>query len=387
MRICVISSRFTLSGVPLAQIRFARALACAGHEVELIIGHVGEGYTVPEIEEIKVHIWRKPRAVSMLPSLIKYFISKQPEVVFSAEDHTNAIVLLAATLCGSRAKISCSSRVTPFDTHTEYFGAYSDVVFTKRWALKQAMRLVMPRADALTCVSEGMAEQYRELFKNSRHVCVYNIIVDTKSSKRMNEDVYEAWLKDKEVPVIIGAGTLARRKGFKELILAFAQVAKTRKARLLILGEGPSRPLLEGVIKDHNLTESVKLLGLVDNPLKYFSRADVFVLSSFAEGMPNALVEAMMCGCTPVATNCPTGPKELLRDGKYGYLVAVGDSSAIAGGIEKALDRPIGKELLAEAVRPFEEHAVISRHFALLGLTQRSVAAPDDGCAALAKVK
>jgi glycosyltransferase involved in cell wall biosynthesis len=92
--------------------------------------------------------------------------------------------------------------------------------------------------------------------------------------------------------------------------------------------------------------------------------------------MPNALVEAMMCSCTPVATDCPTGPRELLQDGKYGYLVAVGDPVAIAAGIEKALDRPIPKELLAEAVLPFEERTVIARHFALLGLVGQPSDAP-----------
>ncbi len=70
-------------------------------------------------------------------------------------------------------------------------------------------------------------------------------------------------------------------------------------------------------IKRLNLENSVFLLGNVNNPLKYFLRADVFVLASSVEGLPNVLVEAMLCGCTPVSTNCPTGPKEVLQDGKY----------------------------------------------------------------------
>ena len=139
----------------------------------------------------------------------------------------------------------------------------------------------------------------------------------------------------------------------------------------MILGDGPLRSDLEELIVELNLSKVVSLLGYVENPLKYFMRAAVFVLSSHVEGLPNVLVEAMMCGCTPVSTDCPTGPREVLQDGKYGYLVPVGDPVGIAGGIEQALDRPIPKWLLADAVLPFEEGAVLRRHFELLGLPCR----------------
>ena len=81
------------------------------------------------------------------------------------------------------------------------------------------------------------------------------------------------------------------------------------------------------------------------------------------------LVEAMMCGCTPVSTDCPTGPREVLQGGKYGYLVPLHDPVAMVGGIEQALDRPIAKWLLDEAVQPFEESTVLKRHFKILGLS------------------
>ena len=76
----------------------------------------------------------------------------------------------------------------------------------------------------------------------------------------------------------------------------------------------------------------------------------------------------MMCGCTPVATDCPTGPREVLDGGRFGYLVKPRDPHSIAEGILKALDHQIHPELLAEAVTPFEEDAVIARHVELLGI-------------------
>ena len=136
----------------------------------------------------------------------------------------------------------------------------------------------------------------------------------------------------------------------------------------MILGDGPLRTELEALIVELDLSKVVSLLGYVENPLKYFARADVFVLSSHVEGLPNVLVEAMMCGCTPVSTDCPTGPREVLQNGKYGYLVPMRDPVAMAAGIVQALDHPIPRDILAEAVRPFEESAVLGRHFDILGI-------------------
>ncbi len=134
------------------------------------------------------------------------------------------------------------------------------------------------------------------------------------------------------------------------------------------MGDGPLRANLQSLIEQLNIGYAVRLTGYVQNPLKYFRKANVFVLSSLVEGMPNVLVEAMMCGCTPVSTNCPTGPSELLQDGRYGYLVPMADPIAMAEGICRALEAPIPDDALQEAVKPFSAKEVISRHFALLGL-------------------
>lgn len=361
MKIVVITPLFAIAGVPLAQVRFARALAARGHDVELLIGHIHPDYVFEPPAEIKTTVLNQPNVRRMLWPLVQYFRTERPDVVFSAEDHLNTLVLIAAILAGSKAKISGSSRVTPFDT-------YSTVPFSKRWVLKQLARLVIGRADALTCVSVDMVAQYRQVFSSPPHVCVYNIVDDARSRERMLETVEHAWLVDKSVPVLMAAGRLAPWKGFNDLIEAMALLAGKRRVRLLILGDGPLRAELQGLIETRGLLDVVELVGYVENPLKYFAHADVFILSSLVEGLPNVLVEAMMCGCTPVSTDAPTGPREVLQDGKYGYLVPMRDPVAMAAAIELALDHPIPKNLLDEAVAPFEECAVIERHFEVLGL-------------------
>jgi glycosyltransferase involved in cell wall biosynthesis len=361
-KILVVIARYSVSGVQLAQARFAAALAAAGHSVDFLVGYCPPDLSIPEMPAVHKRVLGHPQVRGMIPALWRYLRREKPDVVFCAEDHLNCAVLAAAIASGSQAKISASSRVTPFDT-------YSNKVLSKRWLLKWAMRALAWRADALTCVSHDMVGQYETVLPGMGHRCVYNIVVQPGAAARMAEPLDDPWFADGLPPPILAAGSLAPWKGFADLIRAIALLPEgAAGARLLILGDGPLRDELSNLIEELNLQDRVRLAGRVENPLKYFARARIFALSSHVEGMPNVLVEAMMCGCTPVSTDCPTGPRELLQEGRYGYLVCTGDPRSIAEGLHAALLRPVAPEALAEAIRPFEQHAVIARHFALLGL-------------------
>ena len=107
----------------------------------------------------------------------------------------------------------------------------------------------------------------------------------------------------------------------------------------------------EKLIQELHLEKLVMLLGFKENPFSYLSRSDVFVLSSISEGFSNVLVEAMACGCPVVSTDCPTGPGEILDRGKYGYLVPVGDPTAMAEAVLEVLNgnpRPISPDWLEQ---------------------------------------
>ena len=145
MKICVIAGRYGLSGVPLAQLRFARSLSKLGHEVELVFGSVNAGNKIPHSQNFKITTLNKKRVSLMFFNLIDIVKNKHFDLIFSAGDHLNAVVLLSAIISRSSIKISCSSRVTPFDT-------YSNYIFSKGWILKIIMKLVMHRANVLTCV-------------------------------------------------------------------------------------------------------------------------------------------------------------------------------------------------------------------------------------------
>lgn len=360
-KICLVVARYSISGVPLAQIRLARAFAERGYSVNLIIGYIPNEHSIPEIDGVRVVNFGRNRVLNLFQPMTRYLRREKPDIVFTAEDHMNAIVLLAAIFTRSKAKISGSSRVTPFDT---YAGRKGKMLKFLMWA-------VTWRADALTCVSEDMVLQYRSIFKNTKHVCVYNIADISGSKDLMAERVECTWFHDDTIPVVVAAGQLGPWKGFTDLIRAVHIVSEHRPIRLVILGEGAQREELQTLINELGLDSFVSLPGNVSNTLKYFARADVFVLSSLLEGMPNVLIEAMMAGCTPVATDCPTGPREILESGRYGYLVKMKNPASLAAGIEQALTNPVPPELLSEAIRPFEVSKVLEKHFEVLGLCKK----------------
>ena len=363
MKIAIVTPVFSIAGVPLAQHRFARALVKKGYEVELIIGFLPSKLLPPEVPALKINILDKSSVTKMFVPLLRLFKKKNYDIIFSAEDHLNAIVLLAAKIVGAKAKISCSSRVTPLDT-------YSNKIFSKKWFLKQLTIMTMNRATVLSCVSKDMVLQYQEIFKKAPHVSIYNIVDDEFSRERMLEPVEHAWFHKDDYKLLIASGRLATWKGFEDLIRAMPKILKQRKAKLLILGDGPLKNHLLDIIQELDLRSSIELLGYVDNPLKYYKNADIFVLSSHVEGLPNVLVEAMMCGCTPVATNCPTGPREVLDDGRCGYLVPMHDVEALAQGVVSAIDSPIDPAILESAVQPFQEDQILRDHFHSLGIEQ-----------------
>ena len=90
--------------------------------------------------------------------------------------------------------------------------------------------------------------------------------------------------------------------------------------------------------KELNVYDDVYFPGFVQNPFVWMKHAKVFVLSSSYEGLPNALIQAMACGTQVVSTDCPTGPSEILEDGKWGFLCPVNDNQSLAQGITNILE-------------------------------------------------
>ena len=159
------------------------------------------------------------------------------------------------------------------------------------------------------------------------------------------------WTRDKQnetasrVVRIVSAGRLNQQKGFHLLIDALVQVRQRIhdvEFRLAILGDGPHRESLEQQIADLKLSDGVHLPGFQGNAIAWYRSADVFVLPSLVEGMPNVLLEAMACGTPVISSDCHSGPAEILGGGRYGRLVPPGNINALRESLTAALLDPAG---------------------------------------------
>lgn len=155
---------------------------------------------------------------------------------------------------------------------------------------------------------------------------------------------------------IIAVGRLTRQKGFDVLMHAFARLTdRYPDWRLNILGDGPLRAELEGLRVELNLTEVVKLQGESKNIHNYLAQADLFVLSSRYEGFPNALCEAMASGLAVVATDCRTGPGEIIEDGVNGLLASPDDVVSLAGCMDRLMSGDVERKRLGANARNISE--------------------------------
>ena len=157
------------------------------------------------------------------------------------------------------------------------------------------------------------------------------------------------------------------QKDFDTLIKAFKIVNQKRKdIKLYLLGEGPDREKIENMIKDEDLQEYIKLLGVKRNPYPWIKNSKLLVHSSRYEGLPTVLIEALILNKIVISSNCPTGPREILDNGKYGSLVEVGDCNSMAQEILELLqENSIKKEKylsnIDESVERFDKKNIIKQ--------------------------
>ena len=219
-----------------------------------------------------------------------------------------------------------------------------------RFLLKWLVGKLYPKADLIVAVTQGIKDDLVDRFRipEARIVVINNPIDVGRVRARAGEMVDHRWFHDGEGPIVLAVGRLVKLKGYDLLIRAFARLPSEHKARLVILGEGPERPRLERLIEDHGLKERAALLGFQENPWKYMARADMLVLSSITEGLPNVIGEAMALDLPVLATDCSPGVRDYLQGGESGLLLPPGNADALVEGMVRLI---VDRELRAAIVR------------------------------------
>lgn len=184
----------------------------------------------------------------------------------------------------------------------------------KRNLVKLGYRYLLKQAHNINFNSHEAAEDFKQLFPKLKvPLSVIHNFVDTDMQEKAKQSPGAEAETILSGPTVLTCGRLMPVKGQIALLRAFARVAKTvPNSKLVIVGDGPLREQLDHMRRELKLEHRVTLAGFQSNPFAWVSRCELFVLSSRAEGFPNALLEAMALGRPVIATDCHSGPRELL---------------------------------------------------------------------------
>jgi glycosyltransferase involved in cell wall biosynthesis len=344
------------SGVDRAAKHLIPALARRGYRVDLLkvrrhgphLDAIPDGVTVVDLGSRHTY--------ACVPALVRYLRRERPAVMLSDKDRVNRTALLAGLiarrLAGVPTRLVFSSGTTiSIDLATR--GAL------ERWVQRNSMGRLYPFADQVIVTSAGVADdmaRYTGLARERIRVVPSPVVPASLFTEALARPDHP-WLGRSDVPLILGAGELCGRKDFETLLRAFALVRAQRPCRLMILGQGRARERLLALAAELGVAEDVGLPGFVPEPYAFMAHADLFAFTSRWEGLGFVIIEALAVGTPVVATNCPSGPREILQDGRIGHLVPVGDDAALAAAMLQTLEAPPPEALLRDAARPYEIEA------------------------------
>jgi len=329
-------------------IHLSNAFVACGLAVDMVLMRA-EGELLPQLDpRVRVIELGTKRVRHLLRPLMRYLSESQPAALLANMWPLTVLAVLARRMSGY------SGRIVTVE-HIAWSSCHVARKWSTRMAVKTTMRWLLPKADAVLAVSRGAAEDMTRFAGLPEGLvrAQYNPVTFGKQTLSTELPIgVEHWSQGPHKR-LLAVGEFKEQKDFPTLIAAVAILKDRLPVRLLILGKGDGRPHLEELILRHGLQGVVFLPGFFPDPKPFFARADLFVLSSEYEGFGNVVAEALEQGTPVVSTDCPSGPREILEDGKYGALVAVGDIDAMAMAMQQSLQSTHDTDALKARARDF----------------------------------
>jgi glycosyltransferase involved in cell wall biosynthesis len=359
-RVAIFTSDMDGGGAERAMAKLAGGIADQGYDVDLVLSRA-EGHYLDEVPgTVRIVDLDARRVLTSIPGLIRYLRRERPAAMLTSMNYVNVVGIWARAL----------ARVDTRLVVNEQNALSLEAAHSPRRRHRLMPTLIgrfYPWADRVVSVARGTADDLASTtgLPRERIEVVHNPIVTPELKELATGSPEHPWFRPGEPPVVLSVGRLSRQKDFGTLLRAFDRVRERRPARLVILGEGPERGALESLVSALGLREVAALPGWVGNPYPWMAHAGAYVLSSRWEGLPSVLIEALYCGVPIVATDCLSGPREILEGGEHGLLVPVGDVDALARGIESALSGGVPPPA-PESWRPYEQETVVRRYLDVL---------------------
>ena len=327
-RVAIFIPTLAGGGAETSMLTLAKGLAERGYQVDLLLKQK-KGELVDAVSEsVRIIDFNVPTMRYTLPKMIAYRREYQPKAIISALELPNMINVLAkmAVKGTTRTIISMRGMIS-----------HQKPVYHKKIDRFLQSRLY-PQADIVVCVSHANARDAMKYLglSASKVKVIYNPVINNQLYNTNIPASFD-WISDPHKKIILAVGRLEAVKDHKTLLKAFHLVRKNCPSRLIILGEGSLRNELLQTAVALGISEDLILPGFIPRPFPIISRSDVLVMSSLYEGLPGVIIQALACGC-PVVSTAIGGSSEILNGGKYGHLISVGDSQAMAQAILNVLN-------------------------------------------------
>ncbi|MCI5114949.1 MAG: glycosyltransferase [Candidatus Electrothrix sp. AW1] len=294
----------------------------------------------------------------------EYSIKKQPDVLLAMMEGAGVLSIQATNALDIPVYIASQVH---FSRHYKRSARWKERCF-----MPLAARWYLPKAAGIIGASEGVSKDIQKTgnLTDSKVHTIYNPIITDELYTMLSEPVGHPWLaSDRDWLTVVTVGRLTEQKDHDTLLYAIQKISKSCSVRLLILGQGERLHELKELASQLDMNDIVCFVGYDPNPHRFVAASDVFVLSSAWEGFGNVLVEALAAFTPVVSTDCPSGPSEVLAQGKFGQLVPVADSESLAEAIVNASMYPVDKDDLSEHLQKFESKRIAQRYLDVMRLT------------------
>ena len=345
-------------GAERVAVNLIRGFVERGHEVDLVVMQ-REGELLALLpHSVRIFDLKAKRIRNVARLLIRYLRDRRPAAVQVSMWPLTVAAIVAARLSRIAVRVVTSDHGI---LSRQYGGSAVALA-----ALKVSTRVFYPMANERVVASAGIADDLDDLshIGRDRFAVVHNPIAAPPHAIATNTAVEQLWAgRDSR---ILTVGHLKPVKNHALLIEAFAKLAKSRPAKLMILGEGELRSELKALVDRLDVADLVLMPGFAVDPWPYYASADLFVLSSDSEGFGNVIVEAMHAGLRVVSTDCPAGPTEILDCGRFGTLVPCRDPDRLASAIGAALDAETHPEVQKARAALYSTDAAVDKYLELM---------------------
>ena len=360
IRLAILLPDLRDGGAERVSVDLARAMLTLGHAVDIVLMQA-RGDMLSEVPNgARVVDFNTSRLRGAFWPLVGYLRRERPDALIAAMWPLTVAAPIAIRLSGHRCPVLVSE-------HCMLSHQYAGWGKLHQIALRGSLAAGLRLADACIGVSRGVADDVASLgFRAAHKVSViYNPIAPSPTlNAAALAAVGELWACPPGERILT-VGNLKDVKNHPLLLRAFARLPHT-EARLMLLGQGQNEATLRALAGELGIAHRVIFAGFHTDTSPFYATADLFVLSSDYEGFGNVIVEALALGLPVVSTNCPSGPSEILEDGRYGRLVPVGNAEDLARAINEALGAEHDREALKRRAADFAPEIAAKKYLDLI---------------------